>query len=109
MTKDPLQPLDDPWHVPDDYPVFTDPTPLPPVPTPPPGRMMCPHCETVFRATPGKATPGEFAVCGHCGSTLIFQDNGHPRVVTYDEALQAESDPRHRLMLMSFGPPLPPE
>jgi hypothetical protein len=98
-----------------DPPVISDddephlPGPMIVDPIPPPGRMLCPHCGTVYAATLGRHAPGEFAMCAHCGGTVIFMPNGHPRLCTYDEMLEAESDPRVRLMQVSFGPPLPPE
>jgi len=105
--KDPLAPLPDPWQVPDDYPVFSEPPPPPPDPAPPPGKLCCPHCGVVFASKLGRHTPGDWGVCGHCGQVLVFMDNGHPRLSTYDEAVEAESDPRVRLLQMSFGKPLP--
>ena len=98
--------MDPPKINPDDEPHTPGPMIVDPVP--PPGRMLCPACAVVFAATLGRHTPGDFGVCAHCTATMIFQPNGHPRLVTYDEALQAEADPRIRLMQVSFGKPLPP-
>jgi hypothetical protein len=102
---DPLSPLPDPWKVPADYPVFTDPTPTPADPVIPEGRAACPHCATVFRSTNRLQKDGDFGVCHSCSSTLIYETDRW-RQVTFDEALEAEADPRVQV-LKTFRPPIP--
>jgi hypothetical protein len=101
---DPLAPLPDPWQVPDDYPVFTDPTPTPSDPFFPEGRVGCPHCGTAFRSANALQRDGEFGVCHTCHNTLVY-DAGRWRQVTYDEAVEAEADSRHILLKTSFREP----
>jgi hypothetical protein len=76
-------------------------------PVPPPGRILCPQCGVVFAATLGRHAPGDVGVCGHCSMIVIFQPNGHPRLPTFDEAVEAELDPRIRMLQKNFSKPLP--
>jgi len=101
---DPLQPLDDPWQVPDDWPRFEEPPPPPPPPAIPEGRAACPHCETVFRSANRLQRDGDFGVCNVCAQTLIYETDRW-RQVTYDEALEAEADPRVQVIRTFRQPP----
>jgi hypothetical protein len=91
-----------PFWVPPDYPVFTTPTPMPADPEPPSGKMACPQCGAVLRSRLGLHAPGDFAVCWHCNHVLIIMPNGHPRLPTYDELVEAESDPRVNMLQRDF-------
>lgn len=106
--KDPLSPLPDPWQVPADYPYFpeADATPKPADPVFPEGRAGCPHCGVTFRSTNQAQRTGDYGVCFHCRNTLIH-DGGKWRMVTYDEAVEAETDTRHVLLQRNFREPTP--
>lgn len=81
---------------------------MPADPTAPPGKAACPACGTVFVSAFTHQRPGDFAVCAHCQATLIIMDNGLPRLLTYDEAEQADADPLIQFMKLAFrDEPLP--
>jgi hypothetical protein len=78
-------PADPPWdpnnvldptskfYVPEGYPRFKSPGPEEGIvdPVPPDGRMLCPQCGVVFKATLGRHKEGDYGVCGHCAMVRI--------------------------------------
>jgi hypothetical protein len=97
--------MEPPVISPDDEPHIPGPMVVDPVA--PPGKLLCPQCATVYAATLGRHEPGAYAVCGHCSMVVVFMPNGHPRLPTYDEIVDAETNPLIRLLQTSFGRPLP--
>jgi DNA-directed RNA polymerase subunit RPC12/RpoP len=87
---------------PTDPPVF-DPdaaAPMPPEPAP----DTCPHCGAALRSPGSYRKEDDYAVCSHCGHVLIIMENGQPRLPSFDEAIEAEADPRVRFMIENSKP-----
>ena len=96
---------DDPWWVPDDWPRFTDPTPMPEPAEP----GTCPHCGAVWLSgKAGHATEDDIGVCATCCGLCVATESGW-RIATYDESEVWDQDPRVKAMRAIWGQPLPTE